>query len=140
MSRKVLVLNANILVGAVLGQNVREIIINYADSIDFFTPLVCFEDAYRYLPELLAKRGVEVEPALAVLDQLKPLIQPVEKEWLEAFEAQARLRLKLRDEDDWPILAAALALNCPIWTEDADFFGVGVATWTTLNIPYHLSE
>lgn len=140
MSRKVLVLDANILVRAVLGQKVREIIINYADSIDFFTPLVCFEDAYRYLPELLAKRGVEVEPALAVLDQLKPLIQPVEKEWLEAFEAQARLRLKLRDEDDWPILAAALALNCPIWTEDADFFGVGVATWTTLNIPYHLSE
>jgi predicted nucleic acid-binding protein len=140
MSRKVLVLDANILVRAVLGQKVREIIINYADSIDFFTPLVCFEDAYRDLPELLAKRGVDVEPALAVLDQLKRLIQPVEKEWLEAFEAQARLRLKLRDEDDWPILAAALALNCPIWTEDADFFGVGVATWTTLNIPYHLSE
>jgi predicted nucleic acid-binding protein len=75
-----------------------------------------------------------------VLDQLKRLIQPVEKEWLEAFEVQARLRLKLRDEDDWPILAAALALNCPIWTEDADFFGVGVATWTTSNIPHHLSE
>jgi hypothetical protein len=35
MSRKVLVLDANILVGAVLGQKVREIIINYADSIDF---------------------------------------------------------------------------------------------------------
>jgi predicted nucleic acid-binding protein len=140
MSRKALVLDANILIRAVLGQKVREIIINYASSIDFFTPLVCFEDAYCYLPELLAKRGVEVEPALAVLDQLKRLIQPVEKEWLEAFEVQARLRLKLRDEDDWPILAAALALNCPIWTEDADFFGVGVATWTTSNILHHLSE
>lgn len=75
-----------------------------------------------------------------MLDQLKRLIQPVEKEWLEAFEVQARLRLKLRDEDDWPILAAALALNCPIWTEDADFFGVGVATWTTSNILHHLTE
>ncbi len=58
------------------------------------------EVPYCYLPELLAKRGVEVEPALAVLDQLKRLIQPVEKEWLEAFEVQARLRLKLPDEDD----------------------------------------
>ena len=36
-----------------------------------------------------------------------------------------------RDPDDWPILAAALALDCPIWTEDRDFFGVGVATWTS---------
>ncbi|MSV27230.1 MAG: hypothetical protein EXQ52_00555 [Bryobacterales bacterium] len=43
-----------------------------------------------------------------------------------------RQRLALRDESDWPILAAALALRCPIWTEDTDFFGCGVATWTTL--------
>ena len=27
----------------------------------------------------------------------------------------------------WP----ALLLSCPIWTEDRDFFGTGVATWTT---------
>ncbi len=24
-----------------------------------------------------------------------------------------------------------LVLDCPIWTEDSDFFGTGVATWTT---------
>lgn len=47
-------------------------------------------------------------------------------EWLEAFEAQARLRLKMRDECDWPVLAAALTLGCPIWTEDADFFGLAL--------------
>ena len=29
------------------------------------------------------------------------------------------------------LLAAALALGCPMWTEDADFFRCGVATWTT---------
>jgi len=27
-----------------------------------------------------------------------------------------------RDPEDWPILAAALALDFPIWTEDTDFF------------------
>ena len=46
------------------------------------------------------------------------------------FEAEARKRLAARDPDDWPILAAALALGCPIWTEDTDFFGCGLATWT----------
>ncbi|HWB96794.1 MAG TPA: PIN domain-containing protein [Bryobacteraceae bacterium] len=40
-------------------------------------------------------------------------------------------RLQKRDEEDWPVLATALALKCPIWTEDADFFGAGIATWTT---------
>lgn len=140
MSRKALVLDANILIRAVLGRKVRTLIMAYAGSVDFFTPSVCFDDAYRYLPELLNKRNIDTGPALAVLDMLSRIVQPIENEWLEAFETQARLRLKQRDEQDWPILAAALALNCPIWTEDADFFGVGVATWTTANIEYHLSQ
>ena len=32
--------------------------------------------------------------------------------------------------DDWPALALGLQLECAIWTEDQDFFGIGVATWT----------
>jgi predicted nucleic acid-binding protein len=35
--------------------------------------------------------------------------------------------LRGRDESDWPILATALGLACAAWTEDADFFGTGVA-------------
>ena len=43
----------------------------------------------------------------------------------------ARLRIKSRDIRDWPIVATALTLNCPIWTEDQDFFGTGLPTWAT---------
>ena len=50
------------------------------------------------------------------------------------FEAESRKRLASRDPDDWTILAAALALGCPIRTEDADSFGCGVATWTSASI------
>jgi hypothetical protein len=28
----------------------------------------------------------------------------------------------------------ALVFGCPIWTEDQDFFGTGIATWRTKNI------
>ncbi|MGD0131962.1 MAG: PIN domain-containing protein [Bryobacteraceae bacterium] len=38
------------------------------------------------------------------------------------LETEARKRLDAREPDDWPIRAAALALGCPIWTEDADFW------------------
>ena len=54
-------------------------------------------------------------------------------------EANARLRIP-RDPDDWPILASALALGCPIWTEDTDFFGCGVATWTSNSIEIFLGD
>ena len=40
-------------------------------------------------------------------------------------------RIETRDPDDWPILATAMALDCPVWTEDNDFFGTGVPTWTS---------
>lgn len=56
------------------------------------------------------------------------------------FETEARKRLGTRDPEDWPILAAALALGCPIWTEDTDFFGCGVATWTSGSIDIFLAQ
>lgn len=59
---------------------------------------------------------------------------------LAEFETAARERLVLRDLDDWPALALALAVNAPVWTEDTDFFGTGVATWTTRNVEIYLGE
>ena len=59
---------------------------------------------------------------------------------LEDYQAIAKKLLRQRDVEDWPILATALLFNCPIWTEDKDFFGVGVATWTTANIRFYLTE
>lgn len=41
--------------------------------------------------------------------------------------------------EDWPVLACALTRNCPIWTEDQDFFGAGVPTWTTDRIELFLA-
>lgn len=50
-------------------------------------------------------------------------------------------RIEARDPDDWSsILATALALDCPIWTEDRDFFGAGVPTWTTDRVGLYLGD
>ena len=56
-------------------------------------------------------------------------IHTVPVENLARFERAARRRLEGRDEEDWPYLALALLLECPVWTEDTDFFGTGVAVW-----------
>ncbi|WP_446057543.1 PIN domain-containing protein [Acidithiobacillus ferriphilus] len=53
-------------------------------------------------------------------------------------EIAAKARIARRDERDWPAVAASLLLDCPIWTEDRDFFGAGVATWTTETISIYL--
>jgi predicted nucleic acid-binding protein len=47
------------------------------------------------------------------------------------LEPEARWRIE-RDPQDWPTVA--LALEAAIWTEDRDFLGCGVATWTTATL------
>jgi len=129
--QKCLVLDANILIRAVLGQKVRSLIIQYAGQVHFYAPDVCYQDAQKYLPILMKKRKLPVDCPLAVLTALVKFVEVVDKSLYEGFENSARQRMSTRDIDDWPVLALALTLNCPIWTEDADFFGSGVATWTT---------
>lgn len=47
-----------------------------------------------------------------------------------ALEDEALAR-SVRDPADWPVVASALALSAGIWTNDNDFLGTGIATWTT---------
>jgi len=54
------------------------------------------------------------------------------------MQQQALQRIAVRDADDWPVLACAMTLGCPVWTEDSDFFGTGVATWTSDRIALYL--
>lgn len=45
-------------------------------------------------------------------------------------ENLARMRIP-RDPSDWPTVAVALAVEGGIWTNDCDFLGCGLPTWTT---------
>jgi len=134
------ILDANILIRAVLGKRVREILETHSARIRFFAPDTAFDEAREHLPGILMKRGITPEAALAVLAELSALIGCIEAEIYRPFETAARRRLQKRDEEDWPVLATALALECPIWTEDEDFFGAGVATWTTDRVELLLRE
>ncbi len=136
-----IVLDANILIRAVLGRRVRQLIDTYAGrGVRFFAPDVAFDDAEKYLPPLLTKRGKPHADFSASLEYLRNSIEPVGPELYAIFESEARLRLRGRDESDWPVLATALGLACGVWTEDADFFGTGIAVWTTNRVEIFLKE
>lgn len=65
---------------------------------------------------------------------------PIGTDVYGGFEVEARQRLAARDPDDWPILASALTIGCPVWTEDTDLFGCGVTTWTSDRVLMYLRE
>ena len=131
MPSRVLVLDANILIRAVLGNKVRDFLMKYSGNVDFITPDVCMADAQKYLPIFFEKRSMPSVPALTLLSSLECLLQVVDEDIYKIHAKEARQRIQSRDIQDWPIVATALSLNAPIWTEDQDFFGSGLPTWTT---------
>jgi predicted nucleic acid-binding protein len=139
-SPKPLVLDANILLRAVFGVRVRELLESYEEMAEFYTPDVCFEDARKYIPDIASRRRLDPGVGFAVLDQIARIVEVVDRSLYEEYEELARARISSRDPDDWPVVAAALLLKAPIWTEDQDFFGAGVATWTSDRIELYLQD
>ncbi|MEO8402188.1 MAG: PIN domain-containing protein [Gammaproteobacteria bacterium] len=125
-----LVLDANILIRATLGKKVGLYLTTFSDRVDFFTPDTCIEEAEKYLPILFKKRGMPSQPALEVFSFVKKFLKIVDESIYQERAIEAQQRMK-RDIRDWPAVATALLFNCPIWTEDQDFFGVGIPVWTT---------
>jgi predicted nucleic acid-binding protein len=138
---KNIILDANILIRAVLGTRVGQLLETYHDRVGFFTASVCFEDAEKYLPQILKRQGKEQEIAISEsLGALSLIVWPIQEFAYMAFKEEAQQRIAARDPDDWPLVALSLLLRCPIWTEDNDFFGTGVAIWNTQNIELYLQS
>lgn len=131
MAERSLVLDANIVLRGVLGRRVGELIERYVTDVGLFAPDTVFLEVEEYLPQLTAKVGISIERATAMYERLSKLVQELPQPVYGEYEAAARARIARVDPDDWQVIAGAMVLDCPIWTEDRDFFGTGVATWTT---------
>jgi hypothetical protein len=74
--RKGLVLDANILLRAVFGQRVRELLEAFEDAVTFDSPDVCFDDARKYIPDVSSRRRIDSLQGLAVLEEVSNIISP----------------------------------------------------------------
>jgi predicted nucleic acid-binding protein len=137
---KGIVLDANILLRSVFGQRVPQILSAYADEVSFYSPDVCFADAREYVDKLSIRKGLDPVHARTVLEGISGIVEIVDRSLYEDYEKLARERIQSRDPEDWPVIAVALLSGFPIWTEDQDFFGGGIATWTTDRVELYLKS
>ncbi|SRR6266566_1692053 len=114
--RKGLVLDANILLRAVFGIRVMQLLETYEDVAGFYSPDVCFAEAEKYIPDVAKRRGLNSALARSILQDVTGIIQPVDKSLYESHEKLARERIQRRDPRDWPVVAVALMLGLPVWT------------------------
>lgn len=73
-----LVLDANIIIRAVLGKKVRKHLLEFSEGIDFFTPDICVEEVNKHLPTIFEKRGISPELPLQVFSHIQNLLQVIE--------------------------------------------------------------
>lgn len=135
-----LVVDANIFLRAVLGRRARSILEEHEESVLFYCPDCCVEEAQRNLSAIAERRGFELKGAFSILERVCEIIEPVELSAYAGFRELALERVSRRDADDWPVVAVALMLQLPIWTEDQDFFGIGIPTWTTDRVEVYLRQ
>lgn len=140
MQHKRLVIDANILIRAVLGSQVRHLIEHYCESVAFYTAEANAVEAEFYLStELAAKCNLSESVWRPVFNGVMNTVQIITDDILTEVECKVKARISSRDVTDWPAVAAALLLDCPIWAEDKDFFGAGVATWITATVELYLA-
>jgi predicted nucleic acid-binding protein len=137
---KAIVVDANIIIRAILGTTVRNIIVSHAEKTAFYTSSLSIEEVHKHLPKLFEKRGQDPSKAMDLLNSLSGFISEVPTELLLQLKNKALQRIAIRDADDWHIVATALLIDCPIWTEDTDFFGAGIPIWTTDRVQLFLTD
>lgn len=128
-----LVVDANILVSVVLGRSLSLLADIASRDVVLLVPLRMMLETGRILSDP-ARLGSEV--GLSRLSLLQEFVTILEQPRYEQREDQARARLFPAAQNDWPVLAAALAFEAAIWSNDRHFFGTGVAVWSTRNVSF----
>jgi predicted nucleic acid-binding protein len=86
-------------------------------------------EALEHLPAVAARRDLSVRPLLGALERLPvTLYSPVQ--YAAAMPRALRLMAE-RDQDDAHLLALAMTLSVPIWSNDPDLAGLPVVTYPT---------
>lgn len=133
-----LVLDANIILRAVFGKKTCRLMERFDRKVQFLAADACVEEAHRHLEGIARAKGISADEPTAMLRQVLSMVQPISENSCAGLKLQSLSRIASQDPNDWPSIAVALLLDAPIWTEDRDFFGCGVATWTTDRVEIYL--
>ena len=123
-----LVADANVLLAAILGGKARLILASEALT-QTFTSETTFAEVEEYALILGRNKHLSSEFLLLALSSLPITI--VQRNEYAGSLSEARRRVGRRDPDDVDILALALHLQLPLWSNDRDFEGTGIEVLTT---------
>ena len=131
-----LVVDANPIISALLGGAALRAFWNDAVK-EWATTQFTINEVLSYFPRLPSKIHVPQEMLRLELELLPLAIY--KKESYRDFVPEAKRRIAGRDKNDVDLLALALKLDYPTWTNDKDFEQTGPTLYTTAKLLEALS-
>jgi len=127
--------DANVLLSSVLGGRAK-LILQHPHVEEVLTAEETFAEVQEYASHLAQKKRLPEDLVLLAVTTLPVTV--VAQRLYAGRMAEAAKLIGKRDPDDVPILALALSLHVPLWSNDKDFDDVGVECYTTEKLLRHL--
>jgi predicted nucleic acid-binding protein len=122
--------DANVILSAVAGKAALRVFLK--EDTGFVTTQFTIDEVREYLHILAEKYRLSEEILESQLKLLPLKIYP--REFYEDFIPRAIRRLSEKDEDDAELLALAMKLQVPVWSNDNDFKHADIETYTTAKL------
>jgi len=115
-----LIIDTNIFISALIKEGlVRGLIVH--SPFNLFIPEQELIEIKRYEKLISEKSGKSIGEIRDLIRKLLRYVSIIRNEFLLYYNNQAESIMEKIDNDDVIFIAAALALNCPIWSEDKHF-------------------
>jgi predicted nucleic acid-binding protein len=132
-----LVVDGNVLLAAVLGGRTKTILQHPAMQA-LFTTEVTMAEVQEYAVVLAKSKRLSVDTLLLAVATLPVTI--LGQTVYASAVPQARKLIASRDPDDVDVLALAIHLGLPVWSNDNDFEGTGIERYTTAELLRKLQD
>ena len=123
--------DANVLLSAIIGGRAA-LALRHEQVEQVFTPTAAYDEVFEHLAPLAKKKRLYLDTLLLTLAALPVTV--VERSEYEHHLQEAKRRMGKRDPDDVDVLALALDLTLPVWSNDNDFEDAGVDWHATAEI------
>ena len=123
--------DANVLLSAVLGGRAKAVL-THPDIESIFTTTSTLGEVNDYALVLAKKKRLSIETVLLTVATLPVTL--VESNVYAGSIARARKLIGKRDPDDVELLALALHLKIPVWSNGNDFEDAGLEWYTTAQL------
>lgn len=123
--------DANVLLSALIGGQAKRVL-RHPSIEEVLTTEITLAEVQEYAGQLARKRGLAVDVVLLAAATLPVTTVPATF-YLPALP-EARKRIGSRDRDDVDLLALAIQLKIPVWSNDNDFEDTGVVWYTTASL------